>query len=77
MEYLIDPQEVISFGHCPKYLGCPTYVPCSTDCKIKPLYGVPPPIEAQNSCAEILPLLLYFSWEERIFFYGGAQNFIS
>jgi len=46
MEYLIDPQEVISFGHCPKYLGCPTYVPCSTDCKIKPLYGVPPPIEA-------------------------------
>ncbi|HVP36203.1 MAG TPA: hypothetical protein VMT04_04335 [Terriglobales bacterium] len=41
MDYLIDPEEITRLGACPKYI-----IPCTTFCKIKPLYGVPPPIEA-------------------------------
>jgi len=41
MEYLIDPEEVTICGACPLYIK-----PCTTFCRIKPLYGVPPPIEA-------------------------------
>jgi hypothetical protein len=43
MEYLINPEEVMTLGHCPKYVGCPTYFPCTSYCKVmpQPLYGVP------------------------------------
>jgi hypothetical protein len=35
MDYLIDPEEILTIGKCP------LFIPCSTFCKIKPMYGVP------------------------------------
>ena len=52
MEYLIDPEEVTTVGACPKYN------PCTTFCRIKPMYGVPI-IEVQDFLIEIIPLLPY------------------
>jgi hypothetical protein len=39
MEFLIDPEELTTVGKCP------LFYPCTTFCKIKPMYGVPPVIE--------------------------------
>lgn len=36
MDYLIDPEEVTKLG------VCPIFNPCTTFCRIKPMYGVPP-----------------------------------
>ncbi len=41
MDYLINPDELMTVGKCPHY------VPCTTFCQIKPLYGVPPVIPAE------------------------------